>query len=172
MIFHFLATPFSSLIFVSIIHWFSAGFCFHFWCVVDTFPVRTCNLLNHQNTYFQMIFNDFALQRIKIFDYFPDLFDYQFWYWFWMSFGINFGSNLGFLWHQVSCLFGDRFFDEFLHRFLIQIRPNNWFFLDDRTLYFRILFPHTCTFYHCKTYECQKPAFPLFSFCFFKDENI
>ena len=52
MNFHLLGISFSSIIFVSIVHRIWDRFWCHFWCLFDTFPVLTCNLLNHQKHLF------------------------------------------------------------------------------------------------------------------------
>ena len=66
---------------------FKMDFSLIFNVFVDTFSVRTCNLLNHQKYLFC---NEFQC--------------FYHWHWFSMSCGIDFGSILGPLWHQIPCL--------------------------------------------------------------------
>ena len=94
MIFHILATPFSSMIFVSVFEWVWVSFLMFY----DTFLVRTCNILNHKKTLF--------VQWISMILPFRET-------WFFIIFLIfsvtSFG--IGFWWLLVSIL--DPFWDPF-----------------------------------------------------------
>lgn len=112
-----------------------------------------------------MNFNDFILQRNMNFKDFPIFFitslgiDFKWllvsisapcWYAFVIKFHVFWWSF--FLW----------FVESILDWFLI-IFDQKWFQrVGAGSLVFRSLFRHTCTFYHCKTYKCQNPLFPIF----------
>ena len=70
------------MMFLSIFHWISVGFWYHFWCFFHTFTIRTCNPLNHQKalffqwismillfreTWFLMIFMIFSVTNFNIY---------------------------------------------------------------------------------------------------------
>ena len=165
MIFHLLGIPFSSMKFALIIHRFWKGCWYHFWCFFDTFTVRACNLPNHQK--------HMCLQWISMLLQFRET-------WFVMIFLIFFVTSFGiiFLWVLGSILapfwlpFGIKFhvfgwsfwgwiFVSICYWFLIKEFSKSKRTVSSASLPFRILFPHTCTFYWRKTYKCQKPLFPI-----------
>ena len=152
------------MIFVSILGWLSWWICvlflMSFWYLSRSHmqpskPSKT--IVSPMN------FNDFTMQRNVIFDDFPALFLNQFWHWFSMSLGIDSGSLLGPLWHQIPCFWMIVFWLILSPCFL-----DCWSRKGSKkrgcmirfSVRFRIILPHTCTFYKRKTYKWQKPYFP------------
>ena len=165
MKFHLLATSFSSMICVSICHLFWDGFWSHFWWLFDTFPVRTCNHLNHQKHLFCNEFQWFCHSEkhdfwwvswsfsLPLFALISD----EFWYRFWLSFWIPLASNSmffcwSFFWWIVESIF---------NWFLIRIGSKSKMTSSEASVSFRILFLHTCTFYVRKTYKCAMTVFTI-----------
>ena len=116
----------------------------------------------------------FVLQCISMFLPFTEkcclmlfliFFRYQFVHWCSMSFCIDFDSLLGPFGIKFFICWWSFFwwnFESICYRFCTKLAPkrSEWYRLF--SVIFRILFPHTCTFYLRQTYKCQKPRFPTF----------
>ena len=166
MIFILLGIPFSSMKFVSIVQRFCDGFWSHVWCFFDTFLVRTCNLLNHQKHLFFQWISMILHLREKLFlmiflIFFVTSFGIDFW-WVLVSILAPFWDPCGINFYVFWWAFFGWIVESMFDRFVIKMGSTNWFVYGDGTLFFRSLFPHTCTFYQRKTYKCQKPCFATF----------
>jgi hypothetical protein len=113
--FSYFGSLFSSMFFVSIFHWISDGFWYHFWCFFGTFTIRTCNFLNHQKPLFSPWISMISLLRetwfLMISLIFFDTFS---WIDFWCVLGsisAPFWEPFTIIFHVFSTLFFASIFD-------------------------------------------------------------